>query len=73
MNSAFLKMWLESRVFTLVTQRNFFIDWTVRISEKFLSKPRGVIKNWKKGGENLNKIAHHLTEHTRLFKNSGIV
>ena len=69
----FKKIVFESRVFTLITQEQNFIDLTVRISEKFLSKPRRVIKNWKKEGENLNKIAHHITEHARLFKNSGIV
>ena len=66
-------MIFESRVFTLITQEQNFINLTVRINEKFLSKPRGVIQNWKKGGESLNKIAHHVKEHTRLFKNSEIV
>ena len=69
----FTKMVFESRVFTLITREHNFIDLTVRINEKFLSKPREVIQNWKKGGESLNRIAHHIKEHTRLFKNSGIV
>ena len=69
----FIKMVFESRVFTLITQEQNFIDLTVRINEKFLSKLRGVIQNWKKGGESLNKVAHHIKEHTRFFKNSGIV
>ena len=43
------KIVFVSRVFTVITQEQNFIDLTVRIDEKFLSKPRGVIKNWEKG------------------------
>ena len=66
-------MVFESGVCTLLTQEQNITDLIVRINKKFLSKLRGVIQNWKKGGESLNKIAHHIKEHTRLFKNSGIV
>ena len=69
----FTKMVFESRVFTLIIQKKDFIDLTVRINEKFISEPREVIQNWKKGGESLNKIAHYIKEHTRMLKNSGIV
>ena len=53
----FTKIVFESRVFILITREQNFIDLTVRINEKFLSKPRGVIQNWKKGGESLSNIA----------------
>ena len=41
----FKKIVFESRAFTLITQQQNFIDLTVRKNEKFLSKPRVVIKN----------------------------
>ena len=57
---------------TNIVSRENVLPSIVRISEKFPSKPRGVIQNWKKGGDSLNKIAHCIKEHTRLFKNTGI-